>query len=112
MSWRVSYNWSELFNKPATLSPCVDLLAPASNCSDFILTQCPTQTHPAQTRCVVRNSNLLSQDLWKIEGDAAAFSQKIRISNAGANAKKITVLIWWTDSLGLHKSAITRALEK
>lgn len=106
------YNWSELFDKKVAFPSCVDLLDPASNCSDFMLSLCPSETHPVGTRCVVRNRNAYNTDSWKIKQDVAPFSQKIRMSDIGANAKKITVLIWWIDSLGLHKSVIARTLEK
>ena len=106
------YNWSELFNKTLTFQPCPNPQDPTSTCSDFILSNCPSKSQTTQTRCFIRNTHTANQDIWKIKQDVAPFSQKIRISNEGENAKKITVLIWWTDLLGLHKSVITRILEK
>ena len=106
------YNWLELFDEPITFPPCTNLLDPTSNCGDFILSQCPPGNHPAETLCVIGNKSFQEIDFWRIKQDIAPFSQKIRISDAGTNAKKITVLIWWTDSLGLHKSVISRILEK
>lgn len=107
-----SYNWSELFDKAVTFLPCVSPLDPSSNCSDFILSECLTETNVVGSRCVIRSKTFQSTDSWKIKQDIAPFSQKIRLSDSGTNAKKITVLIWWTDSLGLHKSVISRTLEK
>ena len=99
------YSWSDLFDKSITFSPCADVLNPLSNCSDFVLTKCPAEMIPSLIYCIVRDSNNKNADI-------AAFSQKIRITNSGNNAKNVTVLIWWSDSLGLHKSAITRILTK
>lgn len=106
------YNWSQLFDGLITFPPCNNSLDPDNDCGDFILTQCPSGSNIPEKQCFVNNPNPSNTSFWKIQGDAAPFSQKIRISEAGENTRKITVFIWWTDKLGPHKSLISRVFKK
>lgn len=106
------YNWSELFSNNLSFPSCGDPLDPKSTCSDFLLLPCPSGTNSDESRCLIRDTHSLNTDTWKITKDSVHFSQKIRIIDAGVQAKKVTVFVWWNDSLGLHKSAIIRILEK
>ena len=106
------YNWEELFNSNLSFPPCGNPLDPESTCSDFLLSACPPGIYSNKSRCIIRDTHSFNLNTWKITQDATHFSKKIRIIDAGGKTKKVTVLVWWTDSLGLHKSVITRILEK
>lgn len=106
------YSWPELFNNELSFPSCGDSLDPKSSCSDFLLLPCSSGIHSDESLCIIRDTHSLNAQTRRITKDTAHFSQKIRIMDAGVQAKKVTVLVWWTDSLGLHKSAITRTLNK
>lgn len=107
-----SYSWPELFNNNLSFSSCKEPLNPESTCSDFLLLPCPPGTYSDKSRCITRDTRSLNMHTREITQDSTHFFQKIRIIDAKAQAKKITVLVWWNDSLGLHKSAITRTLKR
>lgn len=105
------YSWKQIFDKSVIFPSCTDLLDPTTNCGDFILSNCPSGFHTAGGSCIIKNKKPYTDGSWMIKKEIALFSQKIRIVDAGPKAKKITVFIWWYDSLGLRKSVITRELK-
>lgn len=105
------YRMTEVFDGSVVLPACIDLLDPTTNCGDFILSKCSLGNNNAETRCIVRNKTHYTDSSWRVKEDIAAFSQKIRLTDAGPQTKKVTVFIWWYNQLGLRKSVITRELK-
>lgn len=107
-----SYNWKEIFTNNISFLSCNNPHNPESICSDFVMAPCSSEIYSNKSLCIIQNTQPFDANSWKITQDIPHFSRKIRIANEGTGAKKVTVLVWWTDSLGLHKSAISRVLQK
>lgn len=104
------YSWEELFNQ--TFLACDNPQDPKTTCSDFIITTCPSEIATLTKKCLMYNDSFLIKSPWQLEKDITQYSQKIRIYDYEKNIKKITVIVWWNDSLGLHKSVISREFKK
>lgn len=93
--------WSKLVvNSSFGLSCLPD---PTQTCSgDFQLSACTLGSIPQ--RCISKTSTP--------EVINTIFSRKIQITDAGTNVKNVTAIVWWSDGQGLHKSVLSRKLQK
>lgn len=94
--------WSKVAGSSLNVTSCP--ANPAQPCSgDFKLTNCTINSIPQ--RCITKTTTpeLLNNGV---------FSRKVQITDAETNLKNVTVLVWWTDSQGLHKSVLIRKLGK
>lgn len=108
-----SYTWSELFSGALTFPPCTNPSDLTISCSDFNLKKCNTTNPDLEYSCIEMDTKPHTDVSWKIlDEEQGIFSKKIRISDAGKNAKNITVFVWWVDAKGLHTSPITYKLMK
>lgn len=84
-------------------SACTDLKDPTINCGDFILSTCDNSP------CIEKNTDTYTSPSWKVSEEESFYSRKVRITEEN-DKKEITVLVWWTDDEGLHKTVLTRQL--
>lgn len=108
--------WADLYNPPSlTCSPPDD---PTVSCllTDFILQEAPCTPGglptPTPQRCIEKNA---SPPVLNRPNDI--FKRKIRITETGVageetEIKNVTVFVYWTDPTGLHKSVLSRKINK
>lgn len=95
----------QIFDSTIKLPPCENILDPTITCADFALAVCDTGK-----ACLARSSATYADPSWKIKD--SQFFRKVRITDDKQGGKNVTVLVWWSDAKGIHKSALTRKLTK
>lgn len=104
--------WQDLFTTSMTCTSPSDLTTSCAN--DFVLltSTCSLGNPLTAQRCIQRNASSYNTSSWQI--GSTKFYRKIRITDAlgVTNVKDVTVFVWWTDAIGLHKSVLSRKLSK
>jgi len=59
--------------------------------------------------CFLGSEHCINKNIVETIG---LFQRKIRITDDVLNVKNVTVIVWWSDGQGLHKSVLSRKLQK